>query len=806
MTRPTSTVPSRRPSPPLDPRLLSAPPTARASDAAAGADIGWYTRYLTPARDLDMDTDTGDASHPAEPSSPAAAPFPGVARQQRLIRDLNRFRSLAQDSPPHAPHAPDDHAGQMPADDPGRRALIQRALNRYHRIYDSARSYGDRIPHPAQQSLYDWAPTHRPADDDQQELDHIIDELRRQHPSANSDMLDFLGRRQLLRQRELEDEARSSWTSQQMRIEAQQRRMESAALERRNDSLRNAATLSQMRARGRSPSGTERMLRYLRTRERLGQHIQDEPTPGGREGANEAATAPSPIPAATTSTASTTTTSTQSPSAVATSTTANTTSAPSAAAAATSQLRYGAYASAFEFAQGSRYESNRLAWQSRQPLSQNARNTDTIADSTRRRPTDTGSRLDAFRRGYLANAPSTERPSPTVPLSPSLENAVKYLDTLRACSRFEDSLYTAFEHGLINAVFSDDDNDLVRDTHQCPPPAPSSWLQPGAVFQGSQNTASTRDSIHPSLRSWAPTTYNNYDPSRPFDPTRPWLSHIPASAVPPQGPRDGSIGHVKDMQDRWPVKVTIQAVDHDKMTMAGTMEAFDVPNAHCTVTSILASSASSRSNAATIPTADNERRPAMPKRNPPITTYLEGQIIDFSTHTFLTPSGSHSPALQANASGSASRPSRLPVQAQDIVFPPTSAITDAENWRKLPPFNAMKSDDEVARTLLSSSRMREIMSEWIFMRWKERCFIHSKTDPCHRGGGGGAPSVGVMPLGEGDDTDTGHGLTISGFYYVSLRRSDGKIEGLYFDTKTSPYQHLRLEAKRGGLQGAWAFK
>ena len=40
-------------------------------------------------------------------------------------------------------------------------------------------------------------------------------------------------------------------------------------------------------------------------------------------------------------------------------------------------------------------------------------------------------------------------------------------------------------------------------------------------------------------------------------------------------------------------------------------------------------------------------------------------------------------------------------------------------------------------------------------------------------------------------------LTISGFYYVSLRRSDGHVEGLYYDPHSTPYQHLSLKpAKR----------
>ena len=53
----------------------------------------------------------------------------------------------------------------------------------------------------------------------------------------------------------------------------------------------------------------------------------------------------------------------------------------------------------------------------------------------------------------------------------------------------------------------------------------------------------------------------------------------------------------------------------------------------------------------------------------------------------------------------------------------------------------------------------------------------------------------------------GCGLTISGFYYVCLRRSDGRIEGLYCDPQSSPYQHLMLErSKNESWWWGWEFK
>lgn len=346
----------------------------------------------------------------------------------------------------------------------------------------------------------------------------------------------------------------------------------------------------------------------------------------------------------------------------------------------------------------------------------------------------------ALRRSYLAENPSQDAASPSAPSRPSaqLESAVQYLDRVRDCSSYDESLGIALDHALFAPEYYD---DLFTTDPYSPPhtrPQPSSWLSPGAVFRGTQHTTTPSKDASSSLQS--PPT---------FDATRPWLSHTPTTPFPNLPARE--------IQDRWPVKVTIQAIDHQNMTMAGTMEAFDVPNTPC-----------------------SSAEPCTPAA--PITTYLEGQIIDLNIHTFLTPTSPPTP--------------------QAITFPPTSAVVDAAYWRNLPPFSSMGSDQEVARVLLSRSLMNTIMSQWVFMRWKERCFIHSKSDPCHRHTGHSTAGH----VGQGDDTDTGHGLTISGFYYVSLRRDDGNIDGLYFDTKTSPYQHLKLEAKNGGAFGAWQFK
>ncbi|KAJ5408644.1 hypothetical protein N7509_002527 [Penicillium cosmopolitanum] len=126
-----------------------------------------------------------------------------------------------------------------------------------------------------------------------------------------------------------------------------------------------------------------------------------------------------------------------------------------------------------------------------------------------------------------------------------------------------------------------------------------------------------------------------------------------------------------------------------------------------------------------------------PTHDAHIVTFLEGEIIDFNQHTLETKN------FKADA---------------DI---------DSTYWRELQPFKDL-TDSEIAKNLVSRKWITEQLAKgWILMRWKERCFI--------------------------TPTDSRQGLTISGFYYISLRREDGQIEGLYYDPGSSPYQQLSLK-------------
>lgn len=165
--------------------------------------------------------------------------------------------------------------------------------------------------------------------------------------------------------------------------------------------------------------------------------------------------------------------------------------------------------------------------------------------------------------------------------------------------------------------------------------------------------------------------------------------------------------------NRWNVKVIISSVDYSQMRLTGTMEAF----------------------------TDVQQNSLNPPNNSSITTYLEGEIIDFNKHTFLT--------------------SNFRSSLKD----------DANNWRKLEPFVHMTNAD-VVRCLFSRKFMKDLTDEWVFMRWKEKCFISPQTDP---------------NLG---------GLTIGGFYFLALRRDNGVINGFYHDPKSQPYQELTLKPQK----------
>ncbi|RAL09988.1 uncharacterized protein BO97DRAFT_407300 [Aspergillus homomorphus CBS 101889] len=304
---------------------------------------------------------------------------------------------------------------------------------------------------------------------------------------------------------------------------------------------------------------------------------------------------------------------------------------------------------------------------------------------------DLRARINAHRQLHMENPPS-----------PRLKEAIRYLDRLRYSTSFEESLIAAAAGGFVHLEFiNGDEDDLIIDTASIAPPPESSWLRPGVVFSGSQRAASSASSLFAQRVA---------SPSSPHDPlvvNGSDFNRINVSTTTGRRYLANNIYNLGGAKDEnWPVKVTIHNINHQDMTLTGTMEAYNIPDK------------------------------TSPSHDAHIVTYLEGEIIDFNKHTLETKN------FKADAE------------------------IDSTYWRELQPFKNL-TDEEMTRNLVSHKWVTGVLSKgWILMRWKERCFI--------------------------TPTDSRQGLTISGFYYISLNRENGHIEGLYYDPGSSPYQQLSL--------------
>ncbi|KAJ4362013.1 hypothetical protein N0V83_010954 [Neocucurbitaria cava] len=696
----------------------------------------------------DDDAAAADADHHGDEARASLEHLRAVQEndQLRLDRSRERLRLL-----------------ERQRDELEQRDRLRRVMSRLSRLSDNTAAYGDRVP--SQNNLYDWSPANEA--DDEDELDQILAELRREQPNTHPDILRVLGQSQL-------DAERARIRSISSRLQNNQAGSGTA-----ENSLRSTAILQSLR---RHPRFSARTREYL-------QRYQSE-----RESASRSSLS------------------------------------------AESRERHNSESAARQMAM--------------QRLSEGR----TTLDRERR---DMLSRADSYRRSFLDRNSSS---SPTA--SPMLEHTVRYLARIRHSDTVDDSVNCALDAGFLSKdYFCIQYADFVTDTYSLPPPAETSWLAPGAVLSGCQHATSV---VTP-MTATAPgstTTMHRFrvvdgqgvatPPSLP-PPIRPWVSNSYSSTRgPPQQSPDGLAA--SPQQDRWPVKVTIHSVDWENMSLSATMEAYNVPSHPHTHQSLLGTSTDG-----TTPSPFSSSQQFT--RTSSITTYLEGEILDFNTHTLLTESFK------------------------------SSAANDATYWRKLPPFAKM-TDDEIVKALTSKKFFTEVLGrDWILMRWKERCFVkslnrsttgdlpvqpHSSStmgaasfasfsadgppgqgenhpypeSPYHsqqqqllqssspyrivRNEVTGRAEVEIAPLftpppattttsmdhdGAGQEQgehgtsasamtfdDSGCGLTISGFYYVCLRRADGMVQGLYFDPQSSPYQCLRLESEKKGAWGAWEFR
>lgn len=168
--------------------------------------------------------------------------------------------------------------------------------------------------------------------------------------------------------------------------------------------------------------------------------------------------------------------------------------------------------------------------------------------------------------------------------------------------------------------------------------------------------------------------------------------------------------------ESWRVLVSIDGVDAVRATLCGVMEACDAPRA--------------------------------PKS---VLTYWDGEVVDGVRHFFLTrraaPNWDEDLAYWSRLPGFAEVARRL------LLAGPAAAAADAAH--ALPRFLARE-------------------SRYVFMRWKERCFLNTGPE-C--------------------------GLTIAGFYYVAADRQTGSIVAVYCDPDAAPFQRLRLRPCLAGALG-----
>jgi len=247
-----------------------------------------------------------------------------------------------------------------------------------------------------------------------------------------------------------------------------------------------------------------------------------------------------------------------------------------------------------------------------------------------------------------------------------LEEAIKYLERVRFSRSYEESLTSAAAGGFVREeFFSNNHEDFILDTASIDPPPESSWLKVGGVFSGSQHAANGSHSVLYRLSDrsntiGAPSPPANPDQHQSRASRQHWLPSTDVTTANGTTTNTTTTNNNRTPHgdERWPVKVTIHSIDYSSMTLSGTMEAFNVPDK------------------------------SSPTQESSITTFLEGEIIDFNTYTLETKS------FKADA--------RI----------------DGTYWRKLEPFKRL-TDDEIVRNLVSRRWLTEVLSRnWILMRWK----------------------------------------------------------------------------------------
>jgi len=274
---------------------------------------------------------------------------------------------------------------------------------------------------------------------------------------------------------------------------------------------------------------------------------------------------------------------------------------------------------------------------------------------------------------------NTDISSPGARLKP-LEDAIKYLGYIRTYATEEERIEAAMDAGFLHEGKPQDWNDFICHPTYIEPPPESSWLKPGGSFAGTQRAAGAACMHLPYL---ARGNHPEASSRRRMRSER-WYQEEFERATTHTSARTSTTGRNRAVYstellnpqslgekphdgEEWPVKVVIHGVDYSNMTLTGTMEASNVPDK------------------------------TSPSHESSITTYLEGEIIDFNLHSLETKT------FNANAR------------------------VDGTYWRKLEPFKQF-SDEQMVKNLLSKSWINDVlMKNWVLMRWKGKSVIQRYT-------------------------------------------------------------------------------
>ena len=237
------------------------------------------------------------------------------------------------------------------------------------------------------------------------------------------------------------------------------------------------------------------------------------------------------------------------------------------------------------------------------------------------------------------------------------------------CERERKELLDPIHHTL-----QVEPDDRISDYLSLPPPPTSSWLHSSDAFSGAQQAAPPVCSRHRSERSAARSNLRPPHPGRRAQVQQINPNYRPRDTPPVETiTRSPSPGSDKPPQ-RWPVRVRIEHVDYETMTLSGTMEAFNSTGDFPPLPG----------STPTTPSLDDYAPPSSS-----VKSFMQGEIIDFRTHTL-----------------------------ESTNFHDAKPRIDANNWRRLGPWKTM-SDAEVAKSVCSRKWIEnELWGAWILMRWK----------------------------------------------------------------------------------------